>query len=645
MSYIYFDKSQLINLEFTLNREILRTNRAGAYASTTIVGCNTRKYHGLLVSPIENFDNEKHVLLSSVSETIIQNAYEFNLGIQKFNGDVYYPKGHKYLREYEVDKVAKATYRVGTDIFIKESLLAEKENQILIRYTFESGNSSVIFRLKPFLAFREMHSLTQANMFANTKVRKAKNGIASKLYNGYPYLYMQFSKENEFIQLPDWYYNIEYLREQERGYDYKEDLFVPGYFEFRLRKGESVIFSASTKEANPQTLKRKFEQQINVRLPRDNYENCLKNAAEQFIVRQGKKTEIIAGYPWFGSWGRDTFISLPGLTLAKDDTQTCRQILDTQLLKMKGGLFPNMGSDQNPAFNSVDAPLWFFWAIQQYVIYTGNYKEVWEKYEKAMKAVLKGYKNGMDYNIKMHDNGLIYAGETGKALTWMDAVVNGKASTPRIGYPVEINALWYNAVCFTLELAKKAKDTRFISSWGNIPELTKNSFISEFWSCEKNYLADYVYEGAKDLAVRPNQIIATSLPYSMLSPEQMKAVVDVVNQELLTPKGLRTLSPKNPMYKGIYQGSQEDRDMAYHQGTVWPWLLEHFCEGYLRVYKESGKSLVKKIYDGFEEDMTIHGIGSVSEIYDGNPPHKPKGAISQAWSIAALLRIEKMLEK
>ena len=645
MSYIYFDKSQLINLGFSLDREILRTNRAGAYASTTIVGCNTRKYHGLLVCPIENFDNEKHVLLSSVNETIIQNAYEFNLGIQKFNGDVYHPKGHKYLREYEVDKIAKATYRVGTDIFTKESLMVEKESQVLIRYTFQSGNSPVVFRLKPFLAFREMHTLTRANMFANTKVRKANNGIASKLYNGYPYLYMQFSKENEFIHIPDWYYNVEYLREQERGYDYKEDLFVPGYFEFKLRKGESIIFSASTKEASPQTLKRKFEQQLASRLPRDNYENCLKNAAEQFIVRQGKKTEIIAGYPWFGSWGRDTFISLPGLTLAKNDIQTCKQILDTQLLKMKGGLFPNMGSDQNPAFNSVDAPLWFFWAIQQYVIYTGDYKEVWEKYEKAMKAVLKGYKNGMDYNIKMHDNGLIYAGETGKALTWMDAVVNGKASTPRIGYPVEINALWYNAVCFALELAKKAKDTRFISSWGDIPELTKKSFISEFWSCDKNYLADYVFENKKDLSVRPNQIFATSLPYTMLSTEQMKAVVDVVNQELLTPKGLRTLSPKNPLYKGVYQGNQEERDMAYHQGTVWPWLLEHFCEGYLRVYKESGKSLVKKIYNGFEEEMVIHGIGSISEIFDGNPPHKAKGAISQAWSIAALLRIGKMLEK
>ena len=645
MSYIYFDKSQLTNLEFSLAREIIRSNRAGAYASTTIVGCNTRKYHGLLVCPIENFDNERHVLLSSLDETIIQNDFEFNLGIHKYAGDLYYPRGHKYIREYEVDKVAKTTFRVGSDFFVKENLLTEKEEQILIRYTFESGNSPVTFRIKPFLAFREMHSLSKSNLFANTKVRYVKNGIASKLYQGYPNLYMQFSKEVEFVHMPDWNYNIEYIREQERGYDFKEDLFMPGYFELKLRKGESVIFSAGIKETNPALLKRKFEQQVKVRLPRDNYKNCLLNSAEQFFVRNGKKTEIIAGFPWFGSWGRDTFISLPGLTLAKDDVQTCKQVIDTQVNKMKGGLFPNMGSDVNPAFNSVDAPLWFFWSLQQYATHTGNYDEVWEHYNKPMKTILKGFKDGMDYNIKLHDNGLIYAGETGKALTWMDAVVNGKAMTPRIGYAVEINALWYNALCFTLELAKKAKDNRFVSSWKEIAEKAKKSFNELFWSNEKGYLADYVNDQTADFSVRPNQIIAVSLPYTMIDTEKMKKILDVVQQELLTPKGLRTLAPKNPLYKGMYIGNQENRDASYHQGTVWPWLLEHFCEGYLKVFKESGICLVKQIYKGFEEDMLIHGVGSISEIYDGNPPHHARGAISQAWSVAALLRIAKMIEQ
>ncbi len=644
MSYIYFDKSQLINLEFSLNREFLRTNRAGTYACTTIVGCNTRKYHGLLICPLENFDDEKHVLLSTVDETIIQNAYEFNLGIHKYDGDIYYPRGHKYLREFEANNISKAIYRVGTDVFTKEMLLVEKEQQILIKYTFESGNHPVTLRIKPFMAFREMHSLSHANMYAITKVRKSKNGIASKMYSGYPYLYMQFSKEAEFIHMPDWNYNIEYIREQERGYDYKEDLFVPGYFELKLKKGESVIFSASTKEVTPSQLKRKFNQQAESRRPRDSYENCLLNASEQFIVRNGKKTEIIAGYPWFGSWGRDTFISLPGLTLAKNDVQTCKQVLDTQVSKMKGGLFPNMGSDQNPAFNSVDAPLWFFWAVQQYGSFVNNPEEIWQQYGKTMKKILQGLDEGMEYNIKMHENSLIYAGEKGKALTWMDAVYAGKAATPRIGYPVEINALWYNAICYTLELAKKVKDNRFVNHWKDLPDKIKTSFISLFWSNEKEYLADYVDGESKDFSVRPNQIFATSLPYTMLNNDQMKGVLDVVRDELLTPKGLRTLSPKNPLYKGEYIGNQESRDMAYHQGTVWPWLLDHFCEGYLKVFKESGLSLVKKIYAGFEEDMSIHGIGTISEIYDGNPPHIARGAISQAWSVAALLRINKMIE-
>jgi predicted glycogen debranching enzyme len=645
MSYIFFDKSQLINLEYSLDREILRTNRAGAYASTTIVGCNTRKYHGLLVCPIENFDGEKHVLLSSVDETIVQKEYEFNLGIHKYEGDIYYPRGHKYIREFEAIQIAKMTYRVGTDIFTKETLLVEKENQILIRYTFLEGNAPVTFRLKPLLAFREMHSLSKVNMYVNSKVRKAKNGIASKMYNGYPYLYMQFSKETEFIAMPDWNHNIEYIREQERGYDYKEDLFMPGYFECKLRKGEAIVFSASTKEASPQTLKRKFEQQVSSRLPRDNYENCLLNAAEQFVVRKERKTEIIAGYPWFGSWGRDTFIALPGLTLAKGDIQTCRQVLDTQLSKMKGGLFPNMDNDQNPDFNSVDAPLWFFWTVQQLANHINDEDEIWKKYGKAMKVILNSYRKGLDFNIKMHDNGLVYAGETGKALTWMDAVVNGKAVTPRIGYAVEVNALWYNAVNFALDLAGKMGDTAFVKSWKAIPERIKTSFINTFWSKEKRHLADLVDGDMKDFSVRANQIFATSLPFTMLGPEMMKDVVDIVHRELLTPKGLRTLSPKNTFYKGMYIGSQEERDHAYHQGTVWPWLLEHFCEGYIKVYKESGIPLVSRIFNGFEEDMLSHGVGSVSEIYDGNPPHKPQGAISQAWSVAALLRIGKMLEK
>lgn len=645
MSYLQFDKASLVNLEYSLGKEILRSNRAGSFACTTIVGCNTRKYHGLLICPMPSLDEENHILLSALDTSIIQHESEFNLGIHKYPGDLYEPKGHKYIRDFEAEVVPKITCRVGGVILTQERLLVEREEQILIKYTLHESHTPTKMRFKPYLAFRNIHKLSKANMYADTHFKAIENGIKIRLYQGYPYLHIQFSKKVEYIHVPDWYYNIEYIREQERGYDYSEDLIVPGYFELPIKNGESIIFSASTKKSIPATFKKKFSTEISKRIPRDSFRNCLINSAQQFIIHKDKKTEVIAGFPWFGPWGRDTFISLPGLTLAIDDAKTCKNVIDTMVGRMKGGLFPNMGSDDNPAFNSVDAPLWFFWSLQQYANYINNKEEVWKKYGNPIKAILKGFKNGLPYNIKMHDNGLIFAGEKGTALTWMDAMIEGKAVTPRTGYAVEINALWYNALCFCLDLAKTANDTKFINAWNGMPEKIKDSFTSTFWDDKKKYLADVVDNDEKDFSVRPNMVFATCFEYSPLNDEMKKSVLDIVERDLLTPKGLRTLSPKNEMYEGIYEGAQEQRDKAYHQGTVWPWLLEFFCEGYMKLYKNAGLCLLNQIYEGFEEDNSNHGIGSISEIYDGNPPHKPKGAISQAWSVAALLQIGKLIEK
>jgi len=639
MAYLKFDKAQLINLEYSLSKEFIRSNRAGSYSSSTLIYCNTRKYHGLLVSPVENLDDERHVLLSAVDETIIERENEFNLGIRKYQGDIYSPRGHKYVRDFLSDPTPTLVYRVGGVIIVKECLLVEKEEQVLIRYTITESDVPIKMRFRPFLAFRNVHSLSKANMYANTRATLIPNGAKFKLYDGYPFLHLQFSKEAEFVPSPDWYYNIEYNKELRRGYDYKEDLLVPGYFELKAKKGDSIIFSASTLKAGPEQLSRKFTSEVNKRIPRDSFKNCLINAAQQFIIRKNKKTEIIAGFPWFGTWGRDTFISLPGLTLAIGDVATCKSVLDTQVSKMKNGLFPNMGSEDNPAFNTVDASLWFFWAVQQYTKEVKTYTTIWRLYGKAMKTVLEAYRSGTSYNIKMHENGLIYAGEPGKALTWMDAVVNGKPVTPRIGFPVEINALWYNAIRFSLDLAKKARDTVFVSEWGSLPELIKDSFIKAFWDPQKGYLADVVDYTTKDWSVRPNQVIAVSMDYSMLAPDIKKEVLNVVQRDLLTPRGLRTLSPTNTNYKGMYKGTQEMRDMAYHQGTVWPWLLEHFCEGYINLYKESGFAFLGQLINGFEPVMTELGIGTIPEIFDGDPPHRARGAISQAWSVAALLRM------
>jgi len=643
MGYIKFDKAHVVNLEYSLTREILRNNRAGSYSSTTIVGCNTRKYHGWLVCPVDAMGGERHVLLSSVDSTVVSNGQSFNTGIHKYQGDHYSPKGHKYVEDFDIQDIPGMTFRVGNVILKQERILVHYEEQLLIRYTIIDTDEPIKFQLRPFLAFRSIHQLTRANMWANTRTEPVPHGVKIRMYDGFPYLHMQLSCKAEFVPVPDWYYGVEYVEEQKRGYDYSEDLFVPGFFEMTASKGDVIVFSVSTREEKYAGLKAKFNRTIATKIPRSNFGNCLRNAAQQFIEKRGNDTNIIAGYHWFGSWGRDTFIALPGLALARESEDLYAAVLDTQVRRMKGGLFPNMGDNDNPAFNSVDAPLWFFQALWNYGL---DLKETWQRYGSAMKDVLNAYRAGTSFGIHMRENGLIYSGAPGKALTWMDAVVEGVPVTPREGYAVEINALWYNAVCYSLDCARGARDRAFVKEWEKLPELISSSFIETFWDDEQGYLADYVKDGEKrNMQVRPNMVIATSLPYSMLTLDQMKSILDIANRVLVTPRGLRSLSPSDEEYKGIYSGDQATRDRAYHQGTVWPWLLGPFCDGWLRVYGEGGVSRVRKLIMGFEETLTEAGISTISEIFDGDPPHSPRGAISQAWSVGEILRIFTLLEK
>jgi len=643
MGYIKFDKAQVVNLEYSLTREILRSNRAGSYSSTTIVGCNTRKYHGWLVCPVDAMGGERHVLLSSIDSTVVSNGQSFNTGIHKYHGDHYSPKGHKYVEDFDIQDIPGMTYRVGNVIMKQERILVHYEEQLLVRYTIIDTDEPVILQLRPFLTFRSIHQLTHANMWASTRTEPVPHGVKIRMYEGFPYLHMQLSCKAEFVPVPDWYLGVEYVEEQKRGYDYSEDLFVPGFFEMTASKGDVIVFSISTREEKHAGLKAKFTRTVATKIPRSNFGNCLRNAAQQFIEKRGNDTNIIAGYHWFGSWGRDTFISLPGLALARKSEDLYAAVIDTQVRRMKGGLFPNMGDNDNPAFNSVDAPLWFFQALWNYGL---DLKETWQRYGSAMKDVLNAYRAGTSFGIHMRGNGLIYSGAPGKALTWMDAVVEGVPVTPREGYAVEINALWYNAVCYSLDCARGARDRAFVKEWEKLPELISSSFIETFWDDEQGYLADYVKDGEKrNMQVRPNMVIATSLPYSMLTLDQMKSILDIANRVLVTPRGLRSLSPSDEEYKGIYSGDQATRDRAYHQGTVWPWLLGPFCDGWLRVYGEGGVSRVRKLIMGFEETLTEAGISTISEIFDGDPPHSPRGAISQAWSVGEILRIFTLLEK
>jgi predicted glycogen debranching enzyme len=591
-----------------------------------------------LVTPQPAIDNELHVLLSTLDPTIIQHDAAFNLGIHRYPNGVYSPRGHKYVRELDLEPSPSITYRVGGVVLKVEALFSSDADRIMLRYSLLDCHSPTLIQLKPYLAFRSRHELSKANEFANTKFETAENGVSFKMYQGYTPLYIQSNLAMEYIHSPNWYFNIEYLEEQKRGFDFQEDLMVPGYFEFELKKGQSIIVAAGTTEASVKTLTRNFNGELKKRTSRDSFKNCLKNSAEQFIEKRNNKTQIVAGFPWYGRWGRDTFVSLPGLTLALGKTAIFKEVINSMLSEMSGPLFPNLGTKNTTSYNSVDAPLWFFWAMQQYEKYGGSRTEIWKNWGPQLKSILRNYRSGTQFNIIMEDNGLIYSGEVGKALTWMDAISAGKPVTPRIGYAVEINALGYNALCYMLELAKEFKDMDFVNEFQSIADGFPKVFMNTFWNDKYAYLADYVNGDYKDWAIRPNMIFAVSLPYSPLSKEYMKAVLHIVERELLTVRGLRTLSPNHSEYEGVYEGNQIQRDKQYHQGTVWPWLMGAFVDAYLKVNGRSGLRKMQWHIEQFEDVMNEHGIGSISEIYDGNPPHQARGAISQAWSVGEIIR-------
>lgn len=617
-------------------KEILRSNRAGSYLSTTLNGCNTRKYHGLLVSPIPNLGGGKHVLLSSLDETVIQNEAEFNLGIHRYKGGTYEPKGHKYIRNVEFGSIPKITYRVGGVVLSKERLLVEKDEQVLIRYTLEEAHSPTTLRLKPFLAFRNIHELSKANLYVNSKYKKVKHGISSKLYEGYPDLNMQLSKNVEFVAAPDWYYDVEYLKELERGYEFLEDLYVPGYFEMSIEKGESIVFAASLNEANPLALKQRFTRELKKRNERETFSSVLEHAAHQFVVHGKNTADIVAGFPWYESITRQTFVALPGLCLAFNDPRLCEKILDSYLKYFNDGFFPDRINEKKLEYNSADNSLWFIWVIQQYFKKQNNPKVLWNLYGEAIKRILNAYRNStLDY-IQLTKDGLIYASKAATPLTWMDSKINKDPVVKRGGLAVEVNALWFNAICFALDLADMVGDEDFIEEWKAMCKKVAQAFLKTFWSEGHGYLADVVNDDKRDWAVRPNMVIAVGMDYTPLSKEQQKQVLSVAKRKLLTNRGLRTLSPDHLRYKGRVSGNQDEREAAMHQGTVWPWLMQFFVEGYLKIHKRGGLPFVKQIVESFEEEMTEHCIGNVSETYDGNPPHKGRGAISQAWNVAGV---------
>lgn len=645
MSYLRFEKALMTNLEESLPRELLRTNRSGAYSCSTVVDCNTRKYHGLLVVPVPEMDDDNHVLLSSLDATVIQHGAEFNLGLHKYQGNNFSPKGHKYIREFDCDKVPTTIYRVGGVVLKKEVVFQHYEDRILIRYTLVDAHSETILRFRPFLAFRSVRQFTHENSVASREYSEAENGIKTCMYAGYPDLYMQFSKKNEFVFLPDWYRGVEYPKEQERGYASNEDLYVPGYFEMPIKKGESIVFSASTSECKTGGLKRLFEKEVDERSPRDNFFHCLVNAAHQFHNRTKKDERyILAGYPWFKCRARDTFIALPGLTLSIEEEDYFELVMETA----SRGLYEFMeGKPLTVKIYELDQPdvmLWAIWAIQQYAKHS-NREKCYRKYGKLLRDIVYFILADTHPNLELRENGLLYSEGREKAVTWMNSTAGGHPVVPRTGYIVEFNALWYNALKFCASMAAEFGNENEAKMLEERAGLCGKSFLDVFVN-EFGYLFDYVAEGiGQDWSVRPNMIFAVALDYSPLSQQQQKSVLDVCTRELLTPKGLRSLSPKSGGYNPMYVGPQTQRDYAYHQGTAWPWLGGFYMEACLKIFKRTRLSFIERQMVGYEDEMVNHCLGTIPELFDGNPPFNGRGAISFAVNVAGVLRTLELLEK
>lgn len=528
---------------------MLATDRRGGYMSTTIVCCNTRKYHGLMVAPIDDSDRA-YVLLSSVDETVVHDGQSFNLALHRFPG-TYEPRGHKYITDFEYTPTPTITYRVGSIVLRKELLWIHNRTQLMIRYTLLEAPSDVRLRLRPFFAFRDKHALTHANMEADGRSRPIPGGVKCRLYSDFPWLYLQTDcRDAEFVPAPDWYYNFEYAREIERGYEGDEDLLTTGYFELSLGRRQSVIFSASV-EAIP----------------------------------------------------------------------------DPAAI---GGMF-------------ADAPLWFFWVLQQLQRTLGE-EEIWKRYGIVMKELLAAYRRGVG-GVAVHDNGLVWASAPDKALTWMNALAGGVPVVSRDGYPVEINALWYNAVCYALELASRFGEEEFVGEWKAWPERIRNAFREMFWSGDDGYLADFVGPEGPNRWIRPNMVVACGLDYKMLDEEQQASVLRIVGQHLLTPKGLRSLSPRNPRYKNRCEGDEAVRAEASMNGSVWVWPLWFYVKASFDLGGREFLPRAEELLARFGEEIQSYGIGSINELFDGDPPHAPWGAVSQAWSVGAVLMIRETTER
>ncbi len=644
-----------------LGREWLESDGQGGYASSTLENCHTRRYHGLMVANLQAPEG-RHVLFSKLEDSLSVDGEEYFFTSHQYPG-VLFPKAPSILKEFLLDICPRFVYRAGETSVQKSVLLVPERGILLIRYDLVRSPEAGLLRLKPLLAFRGHHSLAHANPYLRSQTKEIANGFTIEPYAGMPPLFVRTSTSSRFVASPLWYRRFEYSQERERGFDWEEDLFLPGIIEVPVENDSAVILAVSCEppEEDPaalwetETLRRREglsnDEKLAYGFTGEDRELflALLRAGRQFLIRTPSgRPAIIAGYPWFASWSRDTLISLPGLALCTGRIEEGIEILTEIGRYEQECLLPNFFSACGvpEAFNTVDSSLLYFRAVQELLRVTDDIGPIRNRFWPVMKRIITRFLAGTRFGIGVDDRGLLHAGEEGKALTWMDAIVGGVPVTPRYGCAVEINALWYNALAFATDLAGRFDD-REGSFADRLPAL-RRSFRETFWIPERGCLGDVFHNGVLDRSLRPNQIFAVSLPFSPLDPQEQAGVVRTVRDQLLTPCGIRTLAPADPAYRGRYRGGAEERDSSYHQGTVWPWLLGPFGEAALRTAEnreQEKESLRRHIRQFLQSHLREAGVGSVSEVFDGDPPHRPGGCIAQAWSVAELIRLYLLLKE
>jgi predicted glycogen debranching enzyme len=646
---IEFTQEVCANLDEALRREWVETNGLGGFASSSIVGLNTRRYHGLLVAatkpPVGRF-----VMLSKLEETLVVDGRRFELSANQYPG-VVHPRGHVYLQGFRLDPFPVFIYSVEGVELEKSVFMVQGENTTAVRYEVKTDGDAladVRLEVRPLIAFRDYHSTTHENGALNPEVASEDSLLTIRPYQDLPALYFAHDAE-EFDGAHWWNRNLVYAAERERGLDYAEDLFSPFALTFHMKARTRAAVVASTERRDVRRVEeyRRAEvarrADVLARSPSgEEFVRTLTAAADQYVVARAEGKTVIAGYQWFSDWGRATMIALPGLTLVTGQTEVAKSILLEFAGHVDRGMLPNRFPDagEAPEYNTVDATLWFFEAVRATLSYTNDYEFVRRDLYGVLKDIVEWHERGTRYRIHVDVDGLLFAGEEGVQLTWMDARAGGREVTPRTGKPVEIQALWYNALRVMESLAHEFGFGEDERKYGASAARTRASFERQFWNEEAGCLYDVVDGEVRDLSIRPNQIIAASLTHSMLSGERARRVVEVIERELLTPYGLRSLTQGDPRYAGRYEGGPEARDAVYHQGTVWAWLLGPFITAYVKAHGRSLKSKQQAAewLAPLREHLKEAGLGHVSEIFDGDAPHTPRGCIAQAWSVAELLR-------